>query len=91
MYFPSKPCLIANLNPSAKSRVLANIQETHATLSGQILSPMELSNIKLERERKSAAQLELRKAETLRLALQQQRLGMPGVSSPLVLVHRSHY
>ncbi|KAG8903420.1 chromatin modification- protein VID21 [Tulasnella sp. 403] len=59
-------------NNQVKSRALTNIHDTYAQ-SGHIFTPLELSAIKSERDRKSAQMLELRKQEQLRLAMQQQQ------------------
>ena len=47
---------------------MTNIHETHA-LSERIFTPMELSQIKMERDRKAVEHMEMRKKEQIRLAL----------------------
>ncbi|KAG8949042.1 chromatin modification- protein VID21 [Tulasnella sp. 424] len=70
-------------NNQVKSRNIVNIHETHVAQPG--LSPAELSLLKLDRDRKEAQAVNIRKEQAIRqmLAATQQRMGTPGIGSKL--------
>lgn len=70
-------------NNQVKSRNIVNIHETHVAQPG--MSPAELSLQKLDRDRKEAQAVNMRKEQAIRqmLAATQQRMGTPGIGSKL--------